>query len=106
MDNNAGKHEGPQPIALTAEELASPVTIARPGEAEFIGMEAHLLSSDSAILGQDAQNTPSWTAFNAMVSRDVITRPSIVGYLPVLATSPTELSTVFMLLQRSITVAD
>ena len=109
LDYNAGQRKGPPAIALTEEALASPsmATSAHLTEADFIWMISRLQSPDSAMLGQDGvQQTPSWTAFNALLKRDAVIRPSVVGYLPVPASSPTELSTVFMLLQRSIAVAD
>jgi hypothetical protein len=46
------------------------------------------------------QKTPAWSAFNALVQHNCEVRKSIVGCLPVIPTSPTELSTVYLLLKR------
>ena len=108
VEYNAGKREGPRAITLPAGSVELASSTRGIGETDFMWLLARLLSSDSAALGQAEcnQKTPSWTAFNAMISRDAVTRPSAVGYLPVLASSPTELSTVYQLLQRSISVCD
>ena len=41
-----------------------------------------------------------------MLHHHEIAHPSVVGYLPVIPTSPTQLSTVFLLLQKSIATAN
>ena len=48
----------------------------------------------------------SWSAFNSSLTGDAVVRPSVIGYLPMLPTSPTQLSTVYILLKRSLAQAD
>ena len=70
---------------------------------------ARLSSNEGRNYGQEdgKQIVPGWSAFNAYVSRDELPmRPSVVGYLPVIPASPNELSTVYLLLNRSLAVAD
>lgn len=45
------------------------------------------------------QKTPSWSAFNVLVNRDVPPR-SAIGYCPVMNASPTEAATVYALLRK------
>ena len=52
------------------------------------------------------QATPGWSAFNGLLARHDITRPSVIGYLPVIPASPTEKATVFTLLKCSLSIAD
>lgn len=60
------------------------------------------LISDSSVLGQDRQITPGWSIVNALMRSKIEAQPSVIGCLPVLPQSPTELSAV---LQRSIAAA-
>ena len=47
------------------------------------------------------QMVPGWSGFNAAVTSNTPI-PSVVGYCPVIEASPTELSTVYTLLKRSV----
>ena len=51
------------------------------------------------------QGIPSWSAFNAIKFSDKIPQKSIIGYCPVIDAAPTELSTVYTLLCRSLDMA-
>ena len=76
---------------------------------DFAWLVARLSSTEGRKYGQEdgKQIVSGWSAFNASVSRDELPmRPSVVGYLPVIPASPTELSTVYLLLNRSLAVAD
>ena len=58
---------------------------------------------DSTRLGrphEEPQAVQPWSAFNAAVCTTV-PQPSIIGYLPVIPNSPTELATVYELMKRS-----
>ena len=52
------------------------------------------------------QVIPAWTSFNIRLQKSNIPRESCVGYCPVIEASPTELPTVYTLLQRSLEMAD
>ena len=47
----------------------------------------------------EGQTVPSWSAFNAAITS--APRESVIGYLLVIASRPTELSTVYELMKRS-----
>lgn len=49
---------------------------------------------------------PSWTAFNANIRKNQVPIQSNIGYLQMIDASPTELSTVYTLLKRSLKLAD
>lgn len=52
------------------------------------------------------QVIPAWTAFNIKIMEGRSLRESCVGYCPVIEASPTELPTVYTILQRSLQMAD
>ena len=54
---------------------------------------------------EEKTTIPSWTGFNTLLSTN-IPRQSIIGYLPVIDASPTELETVKTILVRSVQYAD
>ena len=64
--------------------------------------------SDSPALGRqyEKQLVPGWSAFKGTLTRDAVVQPSVIEYLPVIPTSPTRLSTVYILLKRSPALAD
>lgn len=49
---------------------------------------------------------PSWTGFNQLLSRIQVPPKSVVGYLPVIDASPTEMDTVLTILNRSVDIAN
>ena len=49
---------------------------------------------------------PSWTGFNHLLSEVEVPPQSVIGYLPVIDGSPTEMNTVLTILQRSVQIAD
>ena len=62
--------------------------------------------SNSLLFGQsDAQGVPGWSGLNAAVTSQVLPQQCAIGYLPVIAAAPTDLSTVYVMLKRSIAVA-
>ena len=54
----------------------------------------------------DPQLIPSWTAFNAIIRQNHVPIQSNIGYLQMIDASPTELSTVYTLMKRSLDLAD
>lgn len=49
---------------------------------------------------------PNWTGFNTILKSNAIPMLSKIGYLPIIDASPTELSTVNEILERSLQIAD
>ena len=49
---------------------------------------------------------PSWTGYNQLISSVEVPPKSVIGYLPVIDASPTEMSTVLTILQRCVEIAD
>ena len=62
--------------------------------------------ADNLRFGQQQQQTPGWGGFNANFHCDDVIRPSVIGCLPIIPHSPTELSMVYCLLQRSLAIAN
>lgn len=106
LEYNAGQRQRPVSASwLHAEDLQPPVDIMF-FKKDFVWALARLRNGDSGEFGQENKITPGWAGFNALVSRHEIVRHSIVGYLPVIPSSPTEIHTVYKLLVRSLAVAD
>lgn len=59
-----------------------------------------------ALSAENLQVIPAWTAFNTKIMEGKGLRESCVGYCPVIEASPTELPTVYTILQRSLQMAD
>ena len=72
---------------------------------DFIWLICHLRSA-TAPEQERIPECPAWTAFNALVLRNYLLRPSVVEDLPVISSSPTKLATVDLLLKRSTLLAD
>ena len=49
---------------------------------------------------------PAWTGFNQLLSTVDVPAKSVIGYLPIIDASPTEMDTVLTILQRSVQIAD
>ena len=107
VEYNAGRRQGPLPIGLSAETMVLSQSD-RSQSADFTWILTRLQESDSLILGQvsNEKKIPGWAGFNSLLRHDDEIRLSNVGYLPIIPTSPTQLSTVYRLLKRSIAVAD
>ena len=109
IDYNAGQRQGPLPLSMPDKALALdclPLLLHSSSEVDFGWTLARLMTGDSPTLGQQTQQTPGWAGFNALLQVNAVIRPSVVGYLPVIPASPTEMSTVYHLLQRSLAIAD
>lgn len=109
IEYNAGKRQDPKSVLLDLEkcQIEKDACLLTLHEGDFAWLLSRVLSSDSPTFGQTGtQIVPGWSAFNAALAKDEVVRPSVVGYLPVIPSSPTELSTVYMMLKRSLAVAD
>ena len=67
---------------------------------DFIWLFARMLSSQSATSDND-QCLPGWTAFNVLANTKPECVKSVVGYMPVIQASPTELVTAKHFLDRT-----
>ena len=65
-------------------------------------MEDNLFSFAS----DQSQVIPAWTGFNIKLRQENVPRESSIGYCQVIHASPTEIPTVYTLLQRSLLIAD
>ena len=62
--------------------------------------------SNSSLFGQsDSQEVPGWSGLNAAVTSQVLPQQCAISYLPVIAAAPTDLSTEYVMLKRSMAVA-
>ena len=107
----AGHREGPQQMMLSEDVLLQldkthtklPITLKK---ADFVWLLARLRKSNSLSFGQsDSQEVPGWSGFNAAVTSQVLPQQCAIGYLPVIAAAPTDLSTVYVMCKRSVAVA-
>ncbi len=57
-------------------------------------------------LSSDDHIVPGWTGFNTILCEDVIPPVSRIGYLPIIDASPTEFSTIHVILKRCTDIAD
>ena len=108
----AGRREGPQIIALQDDVLAQldrsctqPLISLK--KEDFAWLLARLRETKGVTYGEGGRQTvPGWSGFNAIATSEDVPQHSTVGYLPVIPASPTELSTVYVMLRKSISVAD
>ncbi|KAL9951848.1 hypothetical protein ACROYT_G044583 [Oculina patagonica] len=61
-------------------------------------------TTDATVESQ--QSVPGWSGFNMVVNRNDVPCKSVVGYCQLIDASPTELSTVYTLLKKSVTMAN
>ena len=93
--------------SITEEEKAVPVNRRRAVDLDLLWVLLRCGDSHIPMFGSTDDvdlSVPSWSAFNALAcpSSPAVTE---VGYLPVIPSSPTELSTVYELLKRSCAIA-
>ena len=74
---------------------------------DFLWFLLRLIHSVSAAYGQCGQQVvPGWSGFMSIMNKDVKVQESAVGYMPVIPSSPTQLGTVYLLLRRSMDLAN
>ena len=103
VEYNTGRRQGPLPIGLSAETM-----ILSQGDrvADFTWILTRLQKRDSLILGQVGNEKKFLAGRDLTLCSDVMMTFAQALYLPTIPTSPTQLSTVYRLLERSIAVAD
>ena len=102
---NAGKRCGPGNMAIANQDLIYPKFPDSVDEARRKDTVWCLLrqrhDDDDAGETTGTQMVLDWSGFNTVVTSNTPV-PSVVGYCPVIEASPTELSTVYTLLKRSV----
>ena len=63
------------------------------------------LPNPYAVMTDSQQTVPGWSGFNAVASNQKIPPKSAIGYCQLIDASPTELSTVYTLLKKSLEMA-
>ena len=107
---HSGPRRGPSPIQLEITQVLT----TDPAVSQY----AKLLDFGLLLCRQPVEDTlfqmsdvqqqviPAWTAFNVNLNRENMPRENCIGYCPVIESSPTELPTVYTILQRSMDMAD
>lgn len=93
-----GKKEGP-PRTFTKEDIATSSTA---GKEAALSDRAYIVSK----LNNKEVPLPGWTGFNTLLQADSVPLQSKITYLPVIDASPTDMSTVYTILLKSIQIAD
>ena len=105
-----GKRCGPREFQLDMELLTQSTTDHLPAmRKDFAWFLTRLPLGDSILHLSDSRNeqrVPAWSGFNATLRKTEVPNPSVVGYCQVIDSSPTELSTVYTVLKRSVAMAD
>ena len=110
VEYNASDCTGPQPVLLRSggiHEIPGCYSVSR--RLVFFWSLARIRTLDSALYGQEKdapQSVADWPGFCNVAQSDQILRPSKIGYLPVIPSSPTQLPTVYILMVRSLATAD
>ena len=110
FEYNASDCTGPQPLLLQGagiREIPGCCSVSR--RLVFLWSLAPISIIDGALYGREKdapQSVPGWPGFCNVAQSDQIIWPSNIGYLPVITSSPTQLSTVYTLLVRSLATAD
>ena len=104
VEYNAGPRCNPMPLDVSEEALQPNYAVLKPGRSRVLLWSlSRLAYSHDAIYGRHAnseQAIPGWSGFCSLWQTKQENRPSNVGYLPVIPASPTELSTIYTILQR------
>ena len=95
-----GKKEGPKPFGADISLQSSTYTplLKSPSKLD--------LAYNITRFNIQSNTIPSWTGFNQLLSAVDVPPKSVIGYLPIIDASPTEMDTVLTILQRSIEIAD
>lgn len=107
---HSGPRQGPDrlEIDLTTIKQASPEIAAYARVIDFGWILCRMSIKDTLFSLEDNQRQviPAWSGFNIKLREDSVPRECSVGYCQVIEASPTELPTVYTVLQRSLQMAD
>lgn len=109
---HSARREGPTPnSAIDVKQVteACPDDYRSPKSKDLAWMICRQNFRDSlSVVSEDevSQVVPSWSAFNAILQKENAPRESSVGYCQIIDGSPTELSTVYTVLEKSLQMAN
>ena len=102
---HSGRRQGPAALQINLNQVIQsiPETTQIARRIDFAWMLCRQPLEDSlfAVSTEHPQVIPAWTAFNIKIMEGRGLRESCVGYCPVIEASPTELPTVYTILQVS-----
>lgn len=107
-------HPGPRQGPSTIDMDVSMVTQASPEVAAYarvidfgwILCRMPIAGTLFSLADSQCQVIPAWTGFNTLLREDTVPRECSIAYCQVIEASPTELPTVYTVLQRSLQMAD
>ena len=91
------------PLLSSSPNVDNLIKCERSGKCDFLWLLSRISKQHSAAAERDAdemQTVPGWSGFNAQLKSTCIPASSVIGYLPVINASPTELSTVYTVLRQ------
>lgn len=109
---NAGKRCGPATCEAEVVDYVKETSDAHcyPKIKDFAWFLSRLpLGEDGRLTDEttvNPQSVPGWTGYNMVARRDEVPEKSVVGYCQLIDASPTELSTVYTLLKKSVSMAN
>lgn len=107
---HSGCRQSPRPVNIDVNTLIrrNPQERKSPTIKDFAWMLCRRPCQDTFWeTDEDQQQTvPAWTGFNMTLQEGTAPRECSIGYCPVIEASPTELPTVYTLLQKSLKMAD
>ena len=106
IPHHSGRRQGPPAVQININQVIQtiPETTQRARSIDFGWILCRRPLGDSlfALSAEHPQVIPAWTAFNIKIIKGRGLRESCVGYCLVIEASPTELPTVYTILQRSL----
>ena len=107
---HSGPRQGPSQFHIGVQDviMTNPDTRAYARSIDFGWMLCRQPIDNSifTLANDRSQVIPAWTAFNIKLKQKDVPRESSIGYCQVIDASPTEMPTVYNLLQRSLQIAD
>ena len=86
--------------------IKTPKHVTLPLTAKSLTGNDELVTILFSFTSDQSQVIPAWTGFNIKLRQEDVPRESSIGYCQVIDASPTEIPTVYTLLQRSLLIAD
>ena len=107
---HSGPRQGPSQFHIAVHDVitSNPNTGAYARSIDFGWMLCRQPIEDNlfTFASDQSQVIPAWTGFNIKLRQEDVPRESSIGYCQVIDASPTEIPTVYTLLQKSLQIAD
>ena len=103
------KRIGPEPMGVPADQQAAEDEMGDGALPQCRPIHSHDSALYLAKLLESEKLLPGWTGFNILLEKESghgVPSKTNIGYLPVIDASPTELSTVNAIFEKSLTIAD